>query len=117
MWGKAQADPMPAPGPELERMLSLIPYPHPDSRVVEKLDQGWLMEWDPKDHRPHRFQLDPMGTALYQKMDGTRSVENFVEAFAEEWNLGFMESAALWIAYTRLLSQRHLIRFRPPESS
>jgi len=117
LWGREKADPMPSPGPELEGMLRMIPFQHPESRVVEEQDEGWLMEWDAEDQPPLRFQLDPLGTELYRQMDGTRSIASFVEAFAAEWNLGFLEASALWIAYTRLLSQRHLILLRPPQDS
>lgn|GEM_PF-2846493 len=115
--GREKADPMPSPGPELEGMLRLIPSRHPESRVVEETEAGWLMEWDSEGQPPLRFQLDPLGTELYRQMDGTRPIASFVESFADEWKLGFLESAALWIAYTRLLSQRHLLLLHSPPSS
>jgi hypothetical protein len=114
MLGREKSEPLPTPGPKLEAVLRMVPVRHPESRVLKKTAQGWLMEWDPGDRPPMQFQLDALSSALLNEMDGRRSVAGYVEAFAQTYRLGFLESAALWIAYTRMLVQRNLITMRPP---
>lgn len=61
-----------------------------------------------------RIELDALGAHLYDLCDGTRSVEQIMELYQEQWNLTFFESRALILSYLRLLSRRNLILFLKP---
>jgi hypothetical protein len=55
------------------------------------------------------YELEGVGRAVYDRVDGTSSVENLVDWLAEEHRLSFHESRALIMQYLQMLMQRGLI--------
>lgn len=118
MWKTPKSDPLPTPGPALESILRLIPVRSHETRILKENRAGSLMEWTPGgEARPLHFQLDAMGTDLYKRINGRRRIEAYVEAFAREHALTFLESSGLWVAYIRLLTRRNILELKDPESS
>jgi hypothetical protein len=55
------------------------------------------------------YELEGVGRAVYDRVDGTSSVENLVDWLAEQHRLSFHESRVLIIEYLQMLMQRGLI--------
>jgi len=59
--------------------------------------------------RSRRIQLDPVGWAVYEKIDGQKTFERMIDDFAAEHNLAFLESRALLMAHIRNLMKAGLV--------
>jgi hypothetical protein len=115
MFGKAKSETLPPPGPKLEGILCLRPKRDRESRIVRENKAGALIEWAPEGQRAMQFHLDPMGAEVYKAIDGKKTLAEYVEGFAAEHQLTFFESCALWVAYTRTLTQRNILELETPE--
>lgn len=117
MWKRPESDPLPTPGPALESILRLIPARNPETSIVKENSAGSLVEWVPGgDARRMHFQLDAMGTELLKQINGKKRIEAYVESFAREHALTFLESSGLWVAYVRLLTRRNILELKDPET-
>ena len=71
----------------------------------------WLRGLKPvlklRDHR--RFELDSLGSRIYESIDGKRTFEELIDAFAEEHKLTFFEARALLAQYIRMLMRKGLV--------
>ena len=56
-----------------------------------------------------RIRLDPTGWSVYQAIDGKKTFEKLVDAFALEHKLDFLESRALLMAHIRNLMWAGLV--------
>ncbi len=56
-----------------------------------------------------RFKLDELGTFVYGLIDGTRTVEQIMDAFAKQFRLNKRESEISVAAFLRLLGERKII--------
>ena len=56
-----------------------------------------------------RFQLDAVGREVYESIDGRKSFEELIDAFAERHKLTFYESRALLMQYMEMLMKRGLV--------
>ncbi len=111
MLGKREFETLPPPGHKLESLLQVIPV-HSDQVTREREDErGIRLSWEGP-HKRLSFDLDPMGSELYRRMDGSTRLGELVENYAEEHRLRFFESAAIWVAYTRMLTQRQLLELK-----
>lgn len=56
-----------------------------------------------------RFKLDELGTAVYDLIDGTRTVEQVMDAFAARFKLNKREAEISVAAFLRTLAERKII--------
>ena len=56
-----------------------------------------------------RFQLDPIGQQVYDSIDGQKTFENLIDAFAAEHQLTFFESRGLLMAHIQNLMKSNLV--------
>ena len=56
-----------------------------------------------------RYLLDGIGAAIYQGIDGKKTLEQLIDEFADENKLTFFESRALLLEYLRTLMKRGLV--------
>jgi len=67
-----------------------------------------------------RFQLDPAGQQVYDRIDGRKSFENLIDEFAAPYKLTFFESRGLLMVHIRNLMKNGLVVVGircPPESA
>jgi coenzyme PQQ synthesis protein D (PqqD) len=78
----------------------------------------WLAKWVRlfKDTSPHngfkKLQLDSLGSEVWNMIDGKRSVQNMIEAFAQIHQLNTRESESAITQFLRDLGKRGLIGMR-----
>ncbi len=105
-----------------ESLLSGIPY---RNSVVElKEDENGPVLWAPIRRRwwmkapfswflPYRerkgFRLDALGYEVWQGCDGTRTIEQIVEEFAERHRTSFHEARLAVMEFIRTMTERELI--------
>jgi hypothetical protein len=113
---------MPKQKLQLQQQLDSVPIRNRGARVtraedgtvaveVEFVYTGW-MRWiqgvlRPSRHR--RFELDAVGTRLYDRIDGVRTFERMIDEFAAEHALTFFEARALLMQYMRLLMHKGIV--------
>lgn len=56
-----------------------------------------------------RFKLDELGTAVYGLVDGVRTVEQIMDAFAAQYRLNKREAEVSVAAFLRMLAERKII--------
>ena len=56
-----------------------------------------------------RLQLDPIGQQVYDSIDGQKTFENLIDAFAAEHQLTFFESRGLLMAHIQNLMKSNLV--------
>ena len=66
--------------------------------------------------RTRGFVLDEIGLAVYRAIDGRRSVEDLIDAFADTHKLTFFEARAFLGQYLRTLMKHGLIAIGVPRT-
>ncbi len=56
-----------------------------------------------------RIQLDAIGWGVYEQIDGRKTFEQLVEAFAKEHNLEFLESRSLLMVHIQNMMRTGLV--------
>jgi hypothetical protein len=62
------------------------------------------------------LQLDALGTAVWELLDGRRSVQQIIERFADTYSLHAKEAEVSVSQFLRELGRRELIGLRQPPS-
>ncbi len=116
------------PKPQLSRTAALDCCPAKSVNIAEsRLDSGEVMLEYPLAVRPwlaavarrlgrpvntiqtKKLQLDAMGTAVWDLMDGRRSVRKIIQIFAKQHRLDNKEAEVSVTSFIRELGQRGLI--------
>ncbi len=71
--------------------------------------------WDGRP-RMKRLELDAMGTTVWRLMDGSRSVEDVIDAFAARYGLEWREAELSVSAFIKDLGRRGLVGLRQSAS-
>jgi hypothetical protein len=61
-----------------------------------------------------RYKLDELGTAVYDMIDGVRTVEQLMDAFAGQFRLNKREAEVSVAAFLRMLAERKIISIVVP---
>lgn len=115
-------------GRELTRAEALKSVPIKSAQVDEaRLDNGEVLLTYPVKIKPwfarlvrtpggpseriltKKLQLDPLGTAVWDRIDGRRSVQRVIQGFAGEHNLHRTEAEVAVTQFLRDLGKRDLI--------
>lgn len=96
--------------PPKEDYRDYVPVPSTGMEIVRQGPHGVVLS---NKDRPQdrKVQVDAIGAELLSMLDGGRTLENLIEAFAETHLLSYLESRALIMAWIRPLVQRELVRF------
>lgn len=112
--------------PSAERLLAAVARPAarttataPRSgdglRVSRPLDPPWWafapLSWVVPVAKTKTVDLDALGREVWERLDGTRTVEAIVEDFAEHHRLPFADARESVTRFLRLLLERGMIEF------
>jgi hypothetical protein len=109
--------------------LSCIPVTLTDVTVEQRADggiflvypvrmrpwmEGWVRRLGGTTSRipPKKIQLDEMGTAVWELLDGNRTVKDIIRIFAESYQLHLREAEVSVSLFLRELGRRGLILLR-----
>ena len=70
-----------------------------------------------KARRTRSFRLDGVGREIYESVDGERSFEGLIDAFAARHHLTFFEARGLLMQYMQTLMKRGLVVIGVPRDS
>ena len=102
--------------PPKEDYRHYVPVTASGLEVVREGEHGMVLgnRDRPQDRR---VQVDAIGAELLSMLDGGRTLEELIEAFADIHLLSYLESRALIMAWLRPLVQRELVRLENRDES
>lgn len=113
-----------------QEMLEAVPIRNPEARV-EALDDGhtivripvrprrivrWLVRDDPRRPALRSYELDPLGSRVWELCDGRRDVRRLIEEFARQNKLNLREAEVSMLAYLKTLTSRGMLFFPDPQT-
>lgn len=75
-----------------------------------------LARWS-KTPANRQFELEPVGTFVWQRCDGQTSTAAIAKALQKEYKMNRLEAETALFAFLEMLSQRRLITMQFPKSS
>lgn len=108
-------------------MLTAVPVANAAARVEERPEGVTVtvanrepakllppFRWLVRPPKEKRLVLDRIGTSVWHLCDGKRTVENVIDAFADQYELEFHESRVAVTEYLRSLVQRGALAMAIP---
>ena len=90
------------PGGAAEVRIAAVPVTYPRWLAPLARWLGWTAE-------KRKYELDGLGLAVYERIDGRRTIEDLMDWLIEEHRLSFFEARALILHYVHQLMSKGLV--------
>jgi len=110
------------PSTSVDDLLDAVPVANTSVRSVDHGDRvtlyvplrsSWwnsgLMAWVLPMRKERGVELDKIGTAVWRQCDGTATLEQIIDRFAQEHRLRFNEARLAVTQFVRSMTQRNLV--------